>query len=46
MMAYEGMLVKTVRMHGHQEDQIDAYLVRPLYSDPFPGFVVIHHLPW
>jgi carboxymethylenebutenolidase len=44
-MTYEGMLAETVRMHGHQEDQIDAYFARPLGSGPFPGVVVIHHMP-
>ena len=44
-MAYEGMFAETVRMQGHQGDQIDAYLARPLGSGPFPGIVVIHHMP-
>ena len=44
-MDYEGMLAESVHMHGHQGDQIDAYLARPLGSGPFPGVVVIHHMP-
>lgn len=44
-MTYEGMLAETVRMHGHQGDLIDAYLARPLGCGPFPGVVVIHHMP-
>lgn len=44
-MAYEGMLAETVRMQGHQGDQIDAHFARPLGPGPFPGVVVIHHMP-
>ena len=44
-MSYEGMMAEIVRMHGHQGDQIDAYFARPLGPGPFPGVVVIHHLP-
>lgn len=44
-MPYEGMMAEIVRMHGHQGDQIDAYFSRPLGPGPFPGVVVIHHLP-
>ena len=44
-MAYDGMLAETIRMHGHEGDLIDAYLARPLGSGPFPGVVVIHHMP-
>jgi carboxymethylenebutenolidase len=44
-MTYEGMLAETVRMHGHEGDQINAYLARPLGPGPFPGVVVIHHMP-
>jgi carboxymethylenebutenolidase len=44
-MGYEGMLAETIRMHGHEEDLIDAYLARPLGAGPFPGVVVIHHMP-
>ena len=44
-MAYEGMLAETVCMHGFEGDQIDAYFARPLGPGPFPGVVVIHHMP-
>ena len=39
------MLAETVRLHGHQGDLVDAYIARPLGSGPFPGVVVIHHMP-
>ena len=32
-------------MRGHQGDQIDAYLARPLGVSAAPGVVVIHHMP-
>ena len=42
---YEGMLAETITMHGHNGDAINAYFARPLGSGPFPGVVLIHHLP-
>jgi carboxymethylenebutenolidase len=44
-MPYEAMLAETVLIHGHRGDRIDAYLARPLGAGPFPGVVVIHHMP-
>jgi len=42
---YEGMLAETVTMHGASGDVINAYFARPLGPGPFPGVVLIHHLP-
>ena len=42
---YDAMLAETVSIAGHGGDQIEAYLARPLAPGPFPGVVVIHHLP-
>ena len=44
-MAYEGMLAETVLIQGHNGDQIDAYLARPLGPGPHPSVVLIHHMP-
>jgi carboxymethylenebutenolidase len=42
---YDGMLSETVHVWGHGGDRINAYLARPLGPGPFPGVVVIHHMP-
>jgi carboxymethylenebutenolidase len=42
---YEGMLAETVTMPGAGGDLINAYFARPLGPGPFPGMVVIHHMP-
>jgi carboxymethylenebutenolidase len=42
---YEGLLAETVTITGHRDDQIGAYLARPLGPGPFPGVIVIHHAP-
>jgi carboxymethylenebutenolidase len=42
---YEGMLAETVTLPGAQGDVINAYFARPLGPGPFPGIILIHHLP-
>jgi carboxymethylenebutenolidase len=44
-MPYEALIGETVYMRGHHGDQIDAYLARPLGAGPYPGVVIIHHMP-
>ena len=44
-MPYESLLAETTHLRGHQNDPIDAYLVRPLGAGPYPGVVIIHHMP-
>ncbi len=44
-MSYEGMIAETVTVRGHGGDDIEAYYARPLGGGPFPGVVVIHHMP-
>lgn len=42
---YEGMLAESVTIRGYNGDPIAAYAARPLGPGPFPGVVVIHHMP-
>ncbi len=42
---YQGLLAETVTFVGHNDDEIAAYLARPLGPGPFPGVLVIHHAP-
>jgi carboxymethylenebutenolidase len=42
---YEGMLAETVTMPGFNGETINAYFARPLGPGPFPGMVIIHHMP-
>lgn len=42
---YEGMLAETVTITGNNGDLIHAYFSRPLGKGPFPGIVLIPHLP-
>ena len=44
-MKYEGMIAETVLIKGHEGDQIDAYLARPLGAGPHGSVVLIHHMP-
>jgi carboxymethylenebutenolidase len=42
---YEGMLAETITISGANGDAINAYFARPLGAGPFPGIVIVHHLP-
>ena len=42
---YEGMIAETVTMQGAKQEFINAYFARPLGPGPFPGMVLIHHMP-
>jgi carboxymethylenebutenolidase len=42
---YEGLLAETVTIRGANGDMIRAYFARPLGAGPYPGMVLIHHLP-
>lgn len=42
---YEGMLAETVTMAGHNGEPVNAYFSRPLGKGPFPGIVLVAHMP-
>ncbi len=42
---YKGMLAETISVPGHNGDLITAYSARPLGPGPFPGVVLVHHMP-
>ncbi len=42
---YEGLLAETVTVTGDGGDRIAAYFARPLGGGPFPGVLVVHHMP-
>ena len=44
-MTHTGMHAELVTVAGHNGDKISAYLARPLGEGPFPGVVLIHHMP-
>ncbi|HAJ35686.1 MAG TPA: carboxymethylenebutenolidase, partial [Chloroflexi bacterium] len=42
---YQGMFAETIPLRGANDDLINAYFARPLGPGPFPGVVLIHHMP-
>ncbi|EDP64517.1 Carboxymethylenebutenolidase [alpha proteobacterium BAL199] len=44
-MAYESMIAESVTIPGSNHEPISAYAARPMGPGPFPGVVLIHHLP-
>lgn len=44
-MAYEGMIAETITINGNNGEPISAYVARPLGPGPFPGVVLVHHIP-
>ncbi len=44
-MAYQGMIAEIVSVPGDKHQPISAYLARPLGPGPFPGMVLLHHMP-
>src|SRR5215208_2186027 len=45
MSFYRGMTCENVTIKGHQGTPITAYVARPSDVGPFPGVVLVHHLP-
>jgi len=42
---FDAMMAETITLRGHNGDDIEAYFARPLGAGPYPGVVVIHHMP-
>src|SRR5882757_9322879 len=41
----DALRAETITIKGHDGDEIEAYLARPLHDAPRGGVVVIHHMP-
>jgi carboxymethylenebutenolidase len=44
-MPYRGIAAQTVWFRGHNDDEIEAYVAKPEGDGPYPGVVVLHHMP-
>ncbi len=44
-MTYRGMTVEEIKINGDKGQPISAYVAKPSGKGPFPGVVLIHHLP-
>jgi carboxymethylenebutenolidase len=42
---YESLLAETITIAGYKGEPINAYFARPMGPGPFPGMVLVHHLP-
>ena len=45
MLFYRGMTCENVTIKGDQGTPITAYVAKPSGPGPFPGVVLVHHLP-
>jgi carboxymethylenebutenolidase len=44
-MTYRGMTADNIKISGDKGESISAYVARPAGTGPFPGVVLVHHLP-
>jgi len=45
MAFYRGMTCENVTLNGDKGTPITAYVAKPFGPGPFPGVVLVHHLP-
>src|SRR5258705_11117035 len=45
MLFYRGMTCENVTINGDKGTPITAYVAKPSGPGPFPGVVLVHHLP-
>lgn len=43
--AYDGMVAEATTIQGKDGEFIGAYFARPMGEGPFPGVVLVHHVP-
>lgn len=43
--ADDGLTAELIKIKGHNGDDIHAYFTRPNGAGPYPGIVIVHHLP-
>jgi carboxymethylenebutenolidase len=44
-LSYRSIRAEVLKVNGYNGDEIEAYYARPDGDGPFPGVVVIHHMP-
>jgi carboxymethylenebutenolidase len=44
-MAFRNLRTEMVTYRGHNGDRGEAYYARPEGAGPFPGVVIVHHMP-
>jgi carboxymethylenebutenolidase len=44
-MSYRGIIAEAVAFTGHNGDRGETYYARPSGTGPYPGVVLIHHMP-
>ena len=43
--SYDGLTAELITIEGYGGDDVHAYVARPNGAGPYPGIVLVHHLP-